>query len=216
MKGCTQEQAMMDRITLNLQPRDIVGKKVRSLRRAGIVPIHFYGSGIASRTLQCQVRELIEVLTKAGRNTAVSITIEGEKDEHLAFVREIQWDPVKGHLFHVDFLRAEVTQRVSAEVPVTLTGDSPGAREISGTIVQQLRSLTVEALPLEMPQQIIVDLSSLTRPDSIIRAGDISLPPSAEMITDSDEVVVRIEAPRVEVVGEMAPAAEAEEQQEEQ
>lgn len=125
---------MTDRIAIRLQPRDTLGKKVKDLRRAGIVPVHLYGSGLPSRPLQCQGPQLLKALAQAGRNTPVAITIEGEKNEHLAFVREVQWDPIRGDLFHVDFLRTESTQLVSAEVPVVLTEESPGARQILGTV----------------------------------------------------------------------------------
>ena len=194
---------MADRLTLELQPRNTLGKKVRSLRRAGIIPVHLYGPGIDPRPLQCEGRTLIRALSQAGGSTAISITVDG--DEHLAFVREIQWDPIRGDLFHVDFLRADVTQLASAEVSVVLIGDSPGAREVNGTVVQQLRSLSIEALPLDMPQELSVDLSSLTQPDGIIRAGDVPLPSNSTLLTDPENVVARIEASSVaepEAVGE--------------
>ena len=199
---------MADGITLTLQPRIDLGKKVRRLRRGGIIPVHLYGPGITSQPLQCEGRELIRVLTRAGGNTPISITIEGEVDEHLAFVREIQWNPIKGDLFHVDFLRAEATQRVSVEVPIALTGESPGAREMGGTVVQQLYSLMVEALPLDMPRDIGIDLSTLDQPDSVIRAGDLQLPPGATLVTDPGALIVRIEAARVGEVVEAAPTEE--------
>ena len=201
---------MADGITLKLQPRAVVGKKVKNLRRAGIAPVHLYGPGIAPRSLQCQGQELVKVLARAGGNTPISITVEGEQSEYLAFVREVQWDPRKGNLFHVDFLRAEATQRLSAEVPVVLAGESPGAREVFGTVVQLLRSLTVEALPLDMPQDVTADLAWLAQPDSVIRAGDIPLPTGVTLLTNTDAAVARIEVARVEVVEE--PAADAEPQ----
>lgn len=204
---------MADRITLTLEPRNIIGKKVRNLRRLGVVPVHLYGPGIESLSLQSQGPELVRVLTQAGGNTPISITVEGESVEHLAFAREIQWDPVRGTLVHVDFLRAEATQRMSAEVPVVLEGESPAARTIFGTVVQQLRSVTVEALPMDMPRDIILDLSVMTEPDSVIRVGDITLAAGATLITDPEAMIARIEVARAEeVVGE----AEAEEQQEEE
>ena len=199
---------MADRITLTLEPRTTTGKKVKLLRQAGIIPVHLYGSGIDSRTLQCQRPTLIRVLARAGGNTPVTITVEGATDEHLAFVREVQWDPIRGDLVHVDFLRTEATQRISAEVPVTFIGDSPGARLANGSVVQQLRSIVVEALPLDMPGELVVDLALLTEPDSIVRAGDLSLPDGTTLITNADGVVARIEVARVEeeVFGEEAPA----------
>ena len=194
---------MADRITLVLEPRTTTGKKVKRLRQAGTIPVHLYGAGIASRTLQCQRPTLVRVLALAGGNTPVTVTIEGDDDEHLAFVREVQWDPIRGDLVHVDFLRTEATQRVSAEVPITFAGDSPGARLASGIVVQQLRSAVVEALPLDMPAELVVDLSTLTEPDGILRAGDIVMPEDTTLISDADGVVARIEV----AAGEVAEAA---------
>jgi large subunit ribosomal protein L25 len=200
-----------DRITLTLEPRTTTGKKVKRLRQAGIIPVHLYGSGISSRTLQCQRPTLIRVLALAGGNTPITVSVEGDEDEHLAFVREVQWDPIRGDLVHVDFLRAEATQRVSAEVPITLTGDSPGARLANGIVVQQLRSVVVEALPLDMPAELVVDLAMLTEPDGVVRAGDLVMPEDTTLISDADGVVVRIEvaaAAEGPEVREEAPAEE--------
>ena len=187
-------------IKLELEPRELLGKKVRQLRRQGIVPVHLYGPGMEeSRSLQCEAPRLIQVLARAGGNTPVSVTIRGESGNHLAFAREIQWDPRRDAVLHVDLLVAEADRPVSAQVPIVLTGESPGARMIGGTVLQQLRLLDVEALPLEMPAQAEVDLTTLTEPDGAVRVGDISLPGNVTVLTDPDEVVVRIEQPRVEV-----------------
>ena len=202
---------MAETVSLKLETRDIFRKKVKRLRKAGTIPVHLYGPGIEPRSLQCKGQELSKALSQAGRNTPITITLDGDKGEHLAFVREIQWDPVRGDLLHVDFLRAEATQRVSAEVPVVLFGASPGAREVFGTVAQQVQALTVEALPLDMPPEIRVDLEMLAQPGDVIRAGDVTLPPEATLITNSNEVVARIELPRVEVEEEKAPEAEGEE-----
>jgi large subunit ribosomal protein L25 len=200
---------MTDRLTLTLQTREALGRKVKALRRGGIVPVHLYGPNIASQSLQCESRELIKVLAQAGRNNTVTITVQGEKEEHLAFVREIQWNPIRGDLFHVDFLRAELTQRVAAEVPVVMVGDSPGARQAMGTVVQQLRTVNVVALPLEMPSQLTLDLSTLTEPDGVLRAGDASLPEGATLLTAPDTVVARIQVARAEAFEGEAEAPEA-------
>ena len=213
--GRPQRDAVADRITLTLEPRTTTGKKVKRLRQAGIIPVHLYGSGIDSRTLQCQRPILVRVLALAGANTPVTVTVEGDEEEHLAFVREVQWDPIRGDLVHVDFLRAEATQRVSAEVPIALTGESPGARQASGNVVQQLRSVVVEALPLDMPSELVVDLAVLTEPDSVVRAGDLTLPEDTSLVSDPDGVVARIEiaaAPEEPEVEVEAPAEEEDEE----
>ena len=196
-------------INLELEPREILGKKVSRLRREGIIPVHLYGAGVESRSLQCQAQRLIQVLSAAGASTPINVTITGEPGAQLAFAREIQWDPKRDDIIHVDLLVADTPRPVSAQVPIILVGDSPGARSVSGTIVHQLRTLDVEALPLEMPGQVEIDLSTLTEPDGVIRAGDIELPANVTRLTDVDYVIVRIELPRVEV--EVEAEAEAEE-----
>ena len=186
-------------IKLELEPREMLGKKVKQLRKAGIIPVHLYGPGVESRPLQCNAPKLIQVLAQSGGNLPIQITVHGEEGDQLAFAREIQWDAKRDDLLHVDLLVAEATRRVSAQVPVVLVGESSGAKMSGGTIMHQLRQIDVEALPLEMPGQFEVDLSVLTEPDGVLRAGDITLPANVTMLTDSEEVMVRIEALRVEV-----------------
>ncbi|MEK7806203.1 MAG: 50S ribosomal protein L25 [Chloroflexota bacterium] len=198
-------------LRLELEPRTVLGKKVALLRQSGIIPIHLYGPGVESRALQCQAQTLIQVLSLAGGNTPVTVTVRGEPGSHLAFVREIQWDPKRDDLVHVDLLVAQANRPVSALVPVVLTGESPGARSSRGTVIHLLRELAVEALPLEMPSQVEVDLGSLTDPNEVIRAGDIVFPSRVTLLTDPDAVVVRIELPRVAVEAAPEEAAEAEE-----
>lgn len=190
-------------INLELEPRELLGKKVSRLRKEGIIPVHLYGSGVESRSLQCQAQALIQVLSAAGGSTPINITISGEKGAHLAFAREIQWDPKRDDIIHVDLLVADTSRTVSAQVPIILLGESPGAKSVSGTVVHQLRTLDVEALPLEMPSQLEIDLSTLIEPDGVIRAGDIDLPSNVTRLTDADFVIVRIELPRVEVEAEV-------------
>ena len=185
-------------IKLALDPRDILGKKVKQLRKSGTIPVHLYGPGLESRPLQCDQSLLIRALSQAGGTTPINITVPGESGEQLTFAREIQWDPLRGNILHVDFLAVQANQPVSAQVPISLVGDSPGAREAGGTVVQQLRELTVEALPLEIPSTIEVDLWQLTDPNGTIRAGDLILGANVTLVTDSEEVVARIEVLRVE------------------
>jgi large subunit ribosomal protein L25 len=183
-------------ISLELSPREILGKKVKRLRRDGMIPVHLYGPGVDPQPLQCETTKLINVLVKAGGNTAVTVTVQGSQETHLAFAREIQWGPRRDDILHVDFLAVDASRPVSAQVPITLIGDSPGARAAGGTIMQQLRDLSVQALPLEVPRELELDLSTLTEPDGVLRAGDIAIPSGVTLLTDPEDVVVRIETLR--------------------
>jgi large subunit ribosomal protein L25 len=164
------------------------------------------------RALQCQASRLIQVLATAGGATPIQITIQGESVNHLAFAREIQWDPKRDDLLHVDLLAADVSRPVTAQVPVILVGESMGARNVSGTVMQQLRTVDIQALPLEMPGQIEVDISVMEEADSVIRVSDLPVPESSTILSDLEELVVRIELPRVaeEVALEGEEGAEAE------
>lgn len=185
-------------VKLELQPRELLGKKVKQLRRDGIVPAHLYGPSQESRSLQCDRREVLRALARSGGTTPIMVSVHGEGGEQLTFAREIQWDPVKGDILHVDFMVVSATVRVEAQVPISLVGESPGAREAGGSVIQQMRELTVEALPLEIPSEIEINLEELTDPDGAIRAGDITLPANVVMLTDPEDVVARIEVTRVE------------------
>ncbi|MBL17226.1 MAG: 50S ribosomal protein L25 [Chloroflexi bacterium] len=184
-------------VQVELDPRELMGKKVGRLRRAGIVPVHLYGPGMEPRALQCQASRLIQVLATAGGATPIQITISGESGNHLAFAREIQWDPRRDDLLHVDLLAADVSRPVTAQVPINLVGESAGARNVSGTIMHQLRTVDIQALPLEMPGQIEVDITVMEEADSVIRVSDLPIPSNATLLSDPEELVVRIELPRV-------------------
>ena len=166
-------------VQIELDPRELTGKKVGRLRRAGIVPVHLYGPGMEPRALQCQTTQLIRVLATAGGATPIQITIQGDE------------------LLHVDLLAADVSRPVTAQVPVILVGESAGARNVSGTVMHQLRTVDIQALPLEMPSQIEVDISVMEEADSVIRVSDLPVPESSTILSDLEELVVRIELPRV-------------------
>jgi large subunit ribosomal protein L25 len=185
-------------VKLELEPREVLGKKVKQLRRTGVVPVHLYGPGVESRSLQCQQREVVRALARSGGTTPIMITVKGASAELLTFAREVQWHPVRGDILHVDFLAVRATQRMAAQVPITLVGESPGARDAGGTAMQQLRELSIEALPMEIPSEIELDLALLTDPEGALRAGDITLLGNITLLTDPEDVVVRIEVTRAE------------------
>ena len=186
-------------VEIELDPRELMGKKAGRLRRAGIVPVHLYGPGMEPRALQCNASQLIRVLATAGGATPIHITIQGEPGNHLAFAREIQWDPKRDDLLHVDLLAADISRPVTAQVPIVLIGESAGARTVSGTVMHQLRTVDIQALPLEMPSEIELDISVMEEPDSVIRVSDLPIPENATLLSDVEDLVVRIELPRVEV-----------------
>ena len=196
-------------VRLELQPRELMGKKVGRLRRAGIVPVHLYGPAIESRSLQCAGPVLIKALAEAGASSPITVTIDGESGSHMAFAREIQWDPRRDTVLHVDLMAADVSRAVTAQVPVTLTGEAPGAARSGGYVSQQVFDVQISALPLEMPAQIEMDLSAMTDANSVLRTGDIVLLGGVTLLSDPEEMVARIEVPRGAVGAEVEDGEQA-------
>lgn len=192
-------------VTLQTHPRQVLGKKVRRLRREGWTPLHLYGPGITPRALQARTPDLRKVLVQVGRSKPLSVLVEGEERPHLAFVRDIHFHPLTEEVLHVDLYRVDVSQRVEAEVPLVVVGESPAVTRLGGTLIIPHHTLPVEGLPLEIPEALRVDISALDTFDKAIRVRDLSLPPGVEVKADPEEVIVLVSPPRVEAA-EAAPA----------
>ncbi len=187
----------MEEQTLSLSQRTVTGKKVKQLRRQGILPVHIYGKGIDSLSLQGVTGELRRLLLQIGTNIPVSIQVEGSEGENICFVRDVQRHPVTEDLLHIDFIRVDVTQTISAEVPITLMGTAP-ATQRGGTLLQPLTSLLVEALPRDIPVSVEADVSGLDDFEKSIVVRDIPIADNVTVLTDQDEFVARVIPPRVE------------------
>lgn len=203
----------MDAHTLKLERREITGKKVKRLRRAGIIPAHVYGADIQPASLQVEERELNRLLPQVGANIPVSVEYDGQDGENICFVREVQRHPVSDEIIHVDFMRVDVTRAVSAEVPLALVGTSAAVAQMAGTMLQSLQTLLIEALPMNMPAEIPVDISVLADLDSSLSVRDITVPGDVTVLNDPDDAVIRVAAPRLEAEtfeGEEGESAEGE------
>ncbi len=192
----------MDEVRLAADERVALGKKVKALRRSGITPIHIYGPGGPSLSLQSDTYDLVHALGVVGQTSPMTVHVGG--DEHFVMVQHVQRHPVSERLLHVDLLRVSRTQRIHASVPLHFEGEAPGARAAGATLSEDLHELAVEALPTDIPHAIVVDLSALSDPDSVIHASDLELPAGVTMVTDPGAYVARI------IVH--AAAAEAEEE----
>ncbi|HJO83566.1 MAG: 50S ribosomal protein L25 [SAR202 cluster bacterium] len=193
----------MDVNSVKLDSRTVVGKKVRALRREGLVPVHVYGSGIEPTALQVEDRTLNRLLQSVGANIPVSVEAEGLEAENICFVREVQRHPVTEAILHVDFLRVDVSQTVVAEVPVVLDGAAPGVVLLGGVLLQNLLSLRIEAMPMEMPAAIHLDITGLDDFEKTIQVRGVSVGSDVAVLNDPDDMVVRVTAPRVEEVTEV-------------
>lgn len=193
----------MDVVTLKLLPRNINGKKVKELRKAGIVPVHVYGRGIESQSLQAETQILQRIIPRVGTNIPLALDLEGESEENICFVREVQHHPVTEELLHVDFLRVDVSRAIQADVPITLTGAAPAVRELGGTLLQPTMTLTIEALPMNIPASLQADVSELDDFEKAVYVRDVTLPSEVTLLTSAAELIARVSPPRIEVEEEV-------------
>ncbi|MBM3157889.1 MAG: 50S ribosomal protein L25 [Chloroflexi bacterium] len=203
----------MEKIELTAHKRDLRGKKVRFLRRQGITPVNLYGQGIESNALQIDTPALKKALAQAGRTSLISLKIGSAKRHNMAIVRDIQRDPVKGELVHVDFYQVRMDQKIKLSVPLVLTGKAPAVKEQGGILVHELSSLEVECLPANMPHSIELDISGLVQLDQALHVKDLRIPEGVTVLTEREKVVAKIARARIEVVEAVAAApteAEAE------
>jgi large subunit ribosomal protein L25 len=184
-------------ITLQTQPRSIFGKKVQTLRRQGITPVHLYGAGQPSLALQVDSAELRRVLLRVGTSLPIYVQVSAGDDPQLVFVRDIQFDPVRQDLLHLDLLRVDVAKMVRVEVPVYSQGDAPAVRSQSGTLRQFISSIVLECLPLEVPEALYADISSLDDFDKRVCVGEIQALGGITVLTSPDQVVFQVDPPVV-------------------
>jgi large subunit ribosomal protein L25 len=209
----------MDKIELKVAKREILGKKVKHLRRQGITPVHLFGHGIESLALQCETGELERVLGQAGQTRLISLKLAKEKKPRTTVVREFDRDWRKGQLLHVDFYQVKMEEKIRLEVPVVLVGEAPALNSKTNMLEHELGTLTVECLPAKIPTGIEVDISSLAEPDQAIRVKDVTLDKDITVLNNPELVVVKISFRPVEKVEEkveeelveVAEEAEAEE-----
>ena len=192
----------MDKLELELTKRDILGKRVRFLRRQGITPAHLFGHGIESMALQGDTAKIEKLLAQAGKAKLINLKLAKEKKARAVLLREFQRSPIRGELLHVDFYQVKSKEKVTVEVPIVLLGEAPALDTTGNTLMQQLDTLAVECLPAKIPAEIELDISSLTERAQMIRVKDIKLGRGITVLNDPELAVVKISSWHVEKVEE--------------
>jgi large subunit ribosomal protein L25 len=201
----------MEQIELSAATRDILGKKVRFLRRQGLTPANLYGHNIKSTALQVDTIQLKHTLAKAGKSSLVALKVDSAKRPKMVVIRDIQREPLTGGLLHVDLYQIKMEERIKIEVSLLFVGEAPAIRDRGGILVQNMNSVEVECLPANMPHNIEVDLSVLQEIDQAVHVKDISVDEGVTILTDPEQSIIQIARSKVEVeIAEELVAAEAE------
>jgi large subunit ribosomal protein L25 len=201
----------MATVDLKGEIRTTVGKEEAKRMRRGLrIPGIVYGGPHGTIPVVLNPLELLSVLG-AGENVLINLSLAkaGGAEQFTVILKELQHDPVKGRPLHADFMEISMERKIRVEVPLVLTGESVGVKGKGGILEQPLRQLFVECLPLNIPEKIVVDVSSLDIGNSV-HVRDLALTEGVRILEDGARVVASVVAPAAEevaaVVEEEKPA----------
>lgn len=185
------------RATLTAQHRDIIGKKVAGLRRAGKLPAVVYGHGIESDSVTVDAHEFEQLRRQVGPNALVDLSVDGDKARPV-LVHSVQVHPVNRRTLHVDLFLVRMTEELTVDVSLVATGEAPAVTLNGGTLLHPIESVRVRALPDHLPQSIEYSVASLVDFDTALHVRDLTVPSDVTLLTDGDEIIAKVQPPRVE------------------
>jgi large subunit ribosomal protein L25 len=191
----------MEKVVIKATHRNVTGRHVRALRRAGQLPGVVYGHNIAPIAISMNARDASRILYHLTSSSLVTIDLEGK--EYPSLVREKQRNYVKGNVIHVDFQVVSLTEKIRANVGIELTGSSQAVKDFNAMLINGLTELEVEAFPQDLPERVVVDIAPLLKIGDAIHVKDIFLPDNVTVMSAREEMVVLATAPAKEEVEEV-------------
>jgi len=204
--------ATSNRPSLAAEPRDISGKRVASLRREGKLPAVLFGNGLESVSVSVDAHDFDLLRRKVGPNALVDLSVGGKKAQPV-LVHGVQVHPVTRRPLHADFFLVRMTEELTVDVPLAATGISYAVDQLGGTVLHPTETVRIRALPDHLPQSIEYSIESLLDFDTALHVRDLTIPSDVTLLTDPDEIIAKVQAPRVEVEEEPV-VAEGEEGEE--
>ncbi len=195
----------MDKVTLKAEKRNVFGRKVGRLRKLGVIPASVYGKKIESESIQINLADFEKAFKETGETGVLELRVNGSKKPVL--IHHIQHDPITEGVLHIDFLQVNLKEKVSAEIPIDLIGESPVEKQGLGTVVKYMDEVEVEALPTDLPEKFEIDVGSLTEVDQAVYLKDLKYDKGkVEIKEDLEKIIIKVEAVKEEK--EEAPAPE--------
>jgi large subunit ribosomal protein L25 len=207
---------------LPAEKRQLAGRQVKKLRREGILPANIYGKKVKSCAVQLDLKTFLPVYQEVGETGIVNLALKGETKVRPVLIHNLQLDPVTDQPLHADFYQVDLKQKVTADIPIEVAGESPAVKEKAGILIQPLTEVEVEALPTDLPDQLEVNISNLKKVDDAVTVGDLKVPKGVKVLTAPKQILAKIEPlaeeeeeappPAEEVVPEEAPGEEVPEE----
>jgi large subunit ribosomal protein L25 len=190
---------------LKVEKRVSLGRKVKQLRRQGIVPANLFGNKIESIAVQVDEKTFLKIFEEVGETSIVEVEVDDKK--YPSLITGIARDSVYNKILHIDFHHVSLKEKVTAHIPVELIGESPGVKDLGGVLFQSVNEIEVEALPTDLPESIEVDISKMLNLGDSITIADLKVDNKIITIKAEEETsIVSIQEPAKEEVVEEAPA----------
>ncbi len=186
----------MAQITLNAKERKVLGKLNNNLRKGGKIPAVIYGHKVESQNLELDSREFQKIFKEAGESTIVTLNVDGKNVPVL--IQDVQHHFLKDTPIHVDFFAVNMTEKLTATIPIHFIGDAPAVKALGGILVKNLSEVQVECLPADLPASFEVDISKLNTFQDMVRVSDLTFSDKVKILANTDEVIVTVNPPRSE------------------
>ena len=228
-------------LSLSAKIRKDLGKKVKSLRKKGIIPGILYGPEIKNLPLEIDLKEFEKVFKETGESSLIKLEIKEDPEkisprfngarklktkEFTVLIHEIEKDPLTLKPIHIDFYQPKLKEEVQALVPLVFEGESKAVKELEGTLVKNIHEVKVKALPLNLPKEIRVNIEKLKTFDDEILIADLKLPEGVKILKEPQETVAfvappekveeELEKPIEEKIEEVEKVVEKKEKEEEE
>ena len=193
-------------IQLSVEKRNVTGKKVKQLRKQGILPANVYGKSVKSLAVQSSVKDFDSAYKQVGETSLLELSVKGEKSPRHVLIHNLVKHPVSGEYIHADLHEVSLKDKMTVDVPIAIVGKSSASEKNIGVFLQITNDLEVEGLPADLPEEIEVDISSLNEIGDEITVSNVKASGNFTIKTNPETVIARINPLEKEVEPEPVPA----------
>lgn len=184
--------------SLKVSEREKFGRKVSQLRHAGLIPANIFGNGVKSQAIQVESTLFHKIFSSAGETGIIELVVAGKTKPRHTLVSEIQYDPITDKIVHVDFRQVKLTEKITANIPVEVEGESPAVKDLGGVFMLNLDEIEVEALPQDLPEHFLIKLGNLVAIGDTITVADLKTSEKVTIKLEDDVLVASIQAAQAE------------------
>lgn len=188
----------MSKFSLKAESRQILGSKVKKLRKNGMIPASVFGKGVDSLSISVNAVDFAKVYKQAGETSLIYLKVEGENKERPTLIKSLDFSPIKNEVLTVDFHQVNLKEKVTAFVPLEVVGESELIHSGQAILSQNLHEIEVECLPTDIPEKFEIDATLLKEIGDSLKVSDLKVDSEVEIKTDLDSIIISLSEPQKE------------------